>query len=286
MTSGKKSPDQTQSSFKVDHDATGVNDMPSVTRLLNRKKLGIEKPQTPPMPPLAPPPAFSEHTVLEVAVPPSAFEPSTEMGTPLPPLEPPMEITLSPELSSAEIQSAPSVRVATVTTARKRASAPLATPLIEWTKATLVAGQDPLGRGLLAIIALGATSGLFLAGRSGPTGKLEFVATATFAPGKRRDIWLGVKTQSDLFPELWQKLLGDGLAEFSPPGQATDIGSLRNLVRSAFGALETEWMTVLRVGSPTYCRGILILFSKTSLRAQAADALKWIHSSVVVKQAA
>jgi hypothetical protein len=373
MSDAKKPFEQTQSSFKVDHDASGVVEMPSVTRLLNRKKLGLGTGSTS-MPPAAPPPRFetppeappplpassaSEGPVLEPLTVVSDHSPAPEPGlgeikleldhsepvlqsTPSVPVAAPpasslspsasggMEIALSDGPSRVEIHSssgpalstggsptvelsvapsvseavtapstpsvaervtapgvAPAAAIAPVVQINRRAAPRKAAtaPLANWTKATLIAGSDPLGKGLLELNQAGAPSALFLSARN-ESNQIVFGATAALDAGARQGAWAGIKLNPAHFPDLWAKLLKEGVAEFSPPGQATDIGSLRNLVRGAFATRSEEWLTFYRAGTPANCRGVLVVFSKSSLKPFQASALRLIGTPVVVKKAA
>ena len=116
-------PDGNATSFTVDSDSTGLAEMPSITQLLNRKKLGISKgskKSTPPNPdtePLTippPPPAIPESISPPQYVPeaPSIDAPPPYLGSPSisvsetsAPAAPPAPVSLSTPAGSFQLES-------------------------------------------------------------------------------------------------------------------------------------------------------------------------------------
>ena len=93
----------------------------------------------------------------------------------------------------------------------------------------------------------------------------SFLSSAAVQPQDKYQLWTGMKWDPTVSPEAWNQLLKVGYVEFPPPGTYTNLQSVRNVARAAFGLVGEEWLTLIRVGSPTSCRGILSLISPKSL---------------------
>lgn len=301
------------SSFTVDHDSTGVVDMPSVTKLLNRKSLelsGSSKPDSkagpnspPPIPPtefsqaapppLVPPPA-SEPTAIVLDVPSAA--PSSTAAPPSSSGGQPGEITLSISDSDVPLQlessggapasphsaSATSPATAKVQAAKPRPERRTATRLVLWDVKQLKNGPDPLGRGLSSLIDKGVQASLFLAITSAPAGSPvpHFNASAAIAGSDRLRVWTGLKWDPTVVPELWNLFVRTGHVELSPPGTQTNIKSNRNVVRAAFGVNQSEWLLLVRAGPASHCRGVLALITQRSLLTELQAAIPLITAEM------
>lgn len=254
--------------FNIDAEETGALDIPSVTRLLNRKKL--ESAQTKEAEPISSEIEIQEKngefaipTEIELTTPIEAststaleLNPS-ESGTTPPPFEP------KPQ-SQAKVQPAKrSLTSSQASSSQKE--------LAEWTIQTLKRSQDPLAQAVTLLIdEYQAGPVLFLALRSAPaTADSEsvpyFEATAGFDLSEKRLFWTGLNWKPEAVPELWNIFVQDGFVELPPPGTQTVASSVRNITRSAYGVRSEEWITLVRVGPEEACRGVLAIVSHGSL---------------------
>lgn len=228
-------------------------EMPSVSRLLNRKMLGVTKTYDPAKdarkqePPKAPKPKSVEFQI-------------ERNERPSPP----------PAQAQSKIQPFN----------RKKQIGP--TPaLAAWEKTQLQATSDPMAKGLLMLLDRGANAALFLAA-SGPS---IFAASAALGADKRSRIWKGLNWEPSVVPEVWSYFEQTGFVELSPPGTMTNVGSHRNVVREAFGVDKGEWLTLVRVGTASSCRGVLALVSTRSILLALPEAMRHFSAAPPSKAA-
>lgn len=147
--------------------------------------------------------------------------------------------------------------------------------LVFWSPDQLRSAKDPLGQGISALFSKGAESTLFLClSPLRPGSRVpEFVATALSGDKSRRGLWTGLRWNPELFPELWNTFVRNGLLELAPPSAATNEMSHRSLLRSAFGLKPDEFLLLLRAGPLNACRGVVAVISRMSLVPSVADAL-------------
>ena len=268
--------------FADDEISQELQRVPSVTRLLNRKRLGLtdatqtdtiqskslENVKFPPLPPgpLGPTPepptsiSISEQSqaVSMVFAPnqPNPTPPPVPSSAPglmeasLPPLpaEPPVASQTKPKIKTSERRSV------------KRAPAQLAS----WTRDTLKSGTDPMGQALVTLLEKDATSALFLAAQvSGENKMIRFSSSAALANPERSALWTGISWNPQNSPEVWNSFLKEGYIELAPlivQGQAAKV-----LTRSAFGLETGEWGLFVRCGATDACRGLMLITSKKSV---------------------
>ncbi|MEO7162559.1 MAG: hypothetical protein ABI041_06545 [Bdellovibrionia bacterium] len=238
----KNNPDSKEKSmiFTVGTEEKTDGDMPSVTRLLNRKSLNLNTPSKPAIP-----------------AKPSFVAPEP-IAAPLPP----------------PVASVP-LKVKTIV--RKQSTS--VTPLSIWEKAQLKGGTDPLGKGIAQLMEKGATCAVFLKiAPPSPESKVpQFVGTAAVLPGKRLAIWTGLRWDPNKSPDAWNQLLKSGVIEFPPPGNHTQLDSQRNAIRGALGVESEEWLLLVRVGPANACRGITVFLSEKSLLLQVKSVLSLLQ---------
>ncbi|HAR43592.1 MAG TPA: hypothetical protein DCS07_13345 [Bdellovibrionales bacterium] len=286
--------------FTVDAETTNFNEMPSVTRQLNRKKVDSSKSKKPSIleqvceeqvheaekqlpppfhpvaspPPASPQPSSSAHEITAaedatIVHPTSTFvknQPLSFPEVPVLPQENPSQEKVSNEGGvPAEVPLVP----------KKSERKKHELKLIIWDLATLRKGNDPLGKGLLFLVEKGVTSAVFLKIAPPKPGSTvpDFMSSATVQPQDKLQIWTGMRWDPTVSPEAWNQLLKLGYVEFPPPGTYTNLQSVRNVVRAAFGLVGDEWLTLIRVGTPTICRGILALISLKSAALIIPQAL-------------
>lgn len=254
--------------FTIDGEKTGSDlSVPGVTKLLNRKKLNLSsnkeaKPQERPKEPPAPP------------------------TPPAPPLETaPVDLTHSMiiEQRVAHSFTAPAAKIQPVL---RRSQAVPAKALNFWSEKTLKSGIDPLARGLSSLLGKGVKGGLFLAPTKPPAGSPvpHFVASAYFGGKDRLSVWSGLRWDPAIVPEIWNHFVKAGFIDLPPPGTTTNQLSTRNLLRGAFAIQSQEWLTLIRVGPPNSCRGVLALLSDKTLANELQASLALIQAPFTPKK--
>lgn len=217
------------SSFTVDPDESNWNEVPGVTKLLNRKSFVKPAVQTP------------EQGLLTSIIPSSASE--------------------TPQLESSGREETP-IRPLTVQKPSRRAHQPQ--PLLSWKVSELRSGSDPLGQAIASLS--GLSQALFLAVKPIAQSKTpDFVATAAVNAGSHGAIWEGLHWDPTVFPEIWSQLVNAGFVELPPPGTMTHLQSARNVSRAAFDISNSDTLTIVRAGTPQQWRGIVLLVSRQSL---------------------
>lgn len=210
--------------------------------------------------------AASTEASSEVAVAPAGLQASLEISA--------GEISLggAPGVAAAEppapeSAAEPEPRAAIRARHSRRAKQSLK-DLIVWDLAQLRAGADPLGKGLAQLFQKGgAHAALFLGIQPPPPGSPApvFDAAAVVTPGKKTDVWRGLRWDPTVVPDLWNIFVKLGQVELSPPGTRTYVKSNRNVVRGAFGIQQDEWITLVRAGPVNGCRGIIAIVSRGSV---------------------
>jgi hypothetical protein len=259
MSVKKPTATESQSSFTVDHERTGFNEMPSITRLLNRKSLTSKKQADQPM---------------QVAIP--AVESPTEGEKTTLLVESSPQITLS-EPSRDPVEASPSQHLPPQIKARKRQTQK-SPDIAQWDLKKLSATADPVARAITTIHQKKLLHAALLL-RSTPSrtpNELAFVAAAMTSTDQNRlnpTLWSGLCWNPKVTPEASQIFLNEGWLELQPPGTKTNITSARNVIRGAFGVLPSETLTLIRVGPAQQATGVLAIFSFGSLK-EIASGLK------------
>lgn len=207
-------------------------------------------------------------------------EPKTSSGILFNPSEEVSEPSLgelSHGIEAVAAQPQPALPALKVQRARRREEHPGggAKALVKWEINTLRASADPMGAALVGLLQQGVESAAFLAIAPPPPGAKApvFVATAAVGVADKFTFWQGLTWDPALVPDLWNTLVKTGYVELAPPGPSTVTISTRNVVRAAFGARDAEYLTLVRVGSATACRGALVLISTMSLTSAVEAAI-------------
>lgn len=264
-----------ESSFTVDTEKNegDVKEMPTITSLLNRKKLAARKQQAAEQKP--------DQTRSNLFVMPKDESLVVELGGPRAHKEKARETTPPP--FKPPVQEAPVVQPAAL---KPQASRKASATLVLWDLSVLKASNDPLAQGLSQLFTTSKfSSALFLSITPPPAGSPvpHFVGTAALIPQESRKekkaLWAGVRWDPTLIPEVWNHFVKTGMLELSPPGTMTHISSHRNVLRGALGAKPEEWLTLVRVGPVNACRGVLALVSKQSVLADVLKAFPVLAQS-------
>ena len=272
MSENSKKPDEsTLTSFTVDNDRSDVHEVPSITKLLNRKKLGLpsssgQKTSTTTKINKNPPPEFRTAPQPKAAPNPSPPAPIQVQ------VSSPVESIILTQVPAPQPGSQPTMVKARPARRSTKASMPEA---LVWELAQLKGAPDPLAKGIVHLFSKGATSALFLGvAPPKPGAKLpQFAASATVNAAAKRELWSGLSWDPMIVPELWNVFISDGYAELTPPATMTNVQSMRNVLRSAFGAAQDEYLTLVRCGPIQECRGVLAILSKQSLIPELKQAL-------------
>ena len=152
-------------------------------------------------------------------------------------------------------------------------------PLHFWDPKTLKGNHDPLAKGILVLMNLGASSVLYMALISPPPGTPvpHFIGSAMAGEASKEMIWTGLKWDPVVVPSVWNYFVRSGYVELAPPGTKTDQMSQRNVMRGALGLLPDEILLLLRIGPENACRGALAIVSKQSLVGRLDEALKFLN---------
>lgn len=252
MSEGQKK-DNKYSPFSTDREGTGLQEMPTVSSLLKRKKaVTAVEPDAIKIEPEA-------IKLTEVQLPPSSSSPSSGDRVPV------TGITLTSTL-------------AVFPSKRGKRTEP---QLIAWTQKELNQSADPLAQFVMNSLKSGVSHGLFLSimvssGSKAP----QFVATAFFGGSDMTGVWQGLKWDPRITPQIWKKLIQDGFIDLPPPSADTNVTSERNLARNAVGANTKAHALIVRVGPATQCRGLVVLLSGTSMAKWAEDNSKLAFTPV------
>jgi hypothetical protein len=231
--SGQKpdKPKKGTQAFLIDPEASEGNELPTVSKLLNRKKL-LKQLQ-------------EEKSIKLERQKDKTLSKPPKLPEATPPLKP-LEILKNRRKTKRE-------------------------PLVAWTIKELQTSGDPMGSGLALLFERGITeSAVFLALKNTSDGQI-FVATAGLNTDGFKNVWDGLNWEPKIFPEIWKVLLTKGYAEFAPES--------RNINRTAFAIDSKKWLTLIRVGTPQLCRGILAIVSAASLALALEKALPLLFKS-------
>ncbi len=275
------SPKEEKTSFTVDAEMTG-NTMPSVSKLLNRKRFEKSKASAP-LPKdipaglsLSPPEEISISSTSGVSgvvlVPDAAVQMQSSSPPPPPQRAVPAEIPVESD-GPTRLQVKP---VGNRSERRGQAR------IIAWTLQQLQNGGDPMGKGLAFLLAKGAQHAVFLAVQTSAGGGTPvFKASACVTEDRSRLVlWTGLTWDPKLIPEVWAHFVKNGWLEFPPPGTMTQAQSTRNVLRAAFGISGQEWLTLMRVGPSNACRGVIALVSPNTLTAAIPGATPLIQAPI------
>jgi hypothetical protein len=280
-----KSKEKTEIFTIQERTQTGAN-VPSVTKLLNRKSLALKKdpPQSPAASPSLSIPSSPPSITLEE--PPVTASSPSEISIHFETSEPEHFKPEHLEIESRDKTSSSSLPKIQPASPNRRNSHPNS-PILIWDAQILKSGSDPLGKGIVEMLRKGASSALFLAITPPPAGSPtpHFVSTAAVLPQDKLTLWTGLKWDPTVVPELWNYFVKAGTAELSPPGTLTNQASTRNVVRTAFGVRRTEWLLLVRVGSPQACRGVIALISTQSLMSEVSSVLPLLTADLPKKVA-
>lgn len=255
-------------------NGSNLNEMPSVSRLMDRKKLFREPPPAPPKKSPSPskqeesdpPPQQLERHEKTATLPASSFfeNPPSSGNTP-----PPFQ--LGPGSSAAGGEAA------RVQPAQRRGAQNQVSPLYFWTNDQLRGTADPMGPAIVEFLRKGAVTVLFLARDPHPLpgGATGFLAKAFSGDKGKSQIWRGLRWNSNILPpDLWKFLLQQGSIEFPPPATQTHESSARNILRTSFGAQKNEWLILTRVGPEIQIRGLIAIIARQSIHGPIRSALE------------
>lgn len=286
----------------IDTDVSRKIEMPSISRLLNRKKLGLGPP---------PPPQATrgiQKELLRRKTPVS--EPQMSRRTP-PKLPPKLDFdALSQRGKSKRAEVPPSLpeKPSAIPTAAQSpthdlssgAAQPRIQPasrkhratqhevLIQWHLTDLLASHDPLARGLSHLLKNGAYAAVFLSIQP-PPGELKipvFHATAAIGPTPYFRLWTGLRWNPETVSAFWKRILNSGYMILAPTESHTNPSSGKYLVRGAFGLAPDEWLTILQVGPMEACRGVLAVVSKVPLEGFLEEGSSLLRQAPAKRSAA
>jgi hypothetical protein len=138
--------------------------------------------------------------------------------------------------------------------------------LSNWSPDQLKMASDPMGKALFHLFQSATVqAALFMAIQHTAAGKI-FGASAGVQIENGSPFWGGLKWQPQQFADVWKTLTEEGFAEFHPEAQ--------NITRTAFDVDPGHWLTLIRVGSPERCRGIVAIVSSQSIESRLFNELE------------
>lgn len=227
--------DQPNSPFTVDAPDGDAVEMPSVTKLLNRKKLGLT--------------TSSETKTTTRAL----------FSTPKAP-----QARQAPQPGQPQIQR--------VQPRKARNKGP---KIAHWTTQSLAAAEDGFQKAVHFLLQKGARQALLLTPHSAtPAGQAptRFDALCAFMTEEKEELWSGLSLSPNVIPDVWKKLFSQGLYEIVPSLSQNGQDPSAAFIIKAFGLKPTEFFVIIRCGSPQACTGLLALVSTFSLTKEISAA--------------
>jgi hypothetical protein len=222
--------------FSVKPEADDIGAVPSITKLLNRKKI-----------------VTGTRTNAKFTPPPGSIPSRTPS-----PVKDRQVTQLTPVTKKTSVQKA---------SPRSRARA----SLDEWDPTQLRAqdGKNAFKQVLQVFFERKiAQSALYLQNsqpNSGAATAPLFSASAAIAANSRKSLWKGLQWDPQVFPDVWKVLQKNGYAEFQP--------GVRNANCAAFGVDASSWLTLIRVGAAQDCDGLVAIISSASLTLPLSKVL-------------
>ena len=158
-------------------------------------------------------------------------------------------------------------------------------PLAKWKKEFLERSKENLSQAASQIVAAGgehilslAKNALLKSARDAWLANAAFTESAYF-----ENCWKGLRWEAKSLPGILKILATEGVVEIEPAGPASteEMASLRKVC----GARPNEWVTLLRVGSASDFRGILLMISQKSVAEKARSLISSLATPPVAKAA-
>jgi hypothetical protein len=286
---------------------TGAQEVPTLTSLMNRKKLEVSKGSKPSTPKIQ----IDEESLFERGSPtPVAEKPKSPSAS----KSASGDITLADadaseqgfEIESNQLKTnaylsrpssapAPGAKSGNMKLASKaaapdrRGSRP---KLSIWTPETLKQGKEPYEKALQRLLGRGLTSALYLQGdqRAPFNQKLPpiFIARIAFGSRQQLAVWNGLRWDPEASMKLWNELYQASYLELVPPsaGIPSPAPNPRTFLRSAFGVDPQDMLTLVRIGSGETTHGMLALLSRSSLKEEIESLLSTLVTGTKLRKSA
>lgn len=224
--------DQPNSPFTLDVPDGDAVEMPSVTKLLNRKKLGLV-------------PSSETRTMTR-----ASLNPTPKPSAPIPG---------QPQIQRVQPRNARSKgpKIAHWTTES------LAAADDSFQKAVHFLIQKGARQALLLTPHSGTPAG------QAPT---RFDALCAFMTEEKEELWSGLSLSPNVIPDVWKKIFSQGFYEIIPSLSLNGQDPSAAFIIKAFGLKPTEFFIIIRCGSPKACTGLLALVSTFSLTKEISAA--------------
>lgn len=223
-----------QNPFTLDNTSGEPVEMPSVTKLLNRKKLGLSD-------------SSSTKTSLKLKAPPK--KPAVPTTTP----GQPEIMRVQPRKTRPKTQ-----KIAQWT----REDLAKATDTFQ--KAVHYLIQKGAQQALLLAPQDGPVSHA--------QANIRFDALCAYMSEDKAELWSGLSLSPSLIPDIWRRLFSHGIYEIIPSVSLSTQDESASFLIKAFGLKPTDFFVIIRCGSPNACTGILALVSPFSLSKEIASA--------------
>lgn len=224
--------------FTLDNHGANPVEMPSITKLLNRKKLGMGR---------------SSNTTSFSDVPPSQ---------------------LPPPHGCPASQNQLAVRKATPRNAERRRP-PLPQwdkPTLERATDPFQKGVNRLIKsGAYQVLLLTPAQPM-----KNAAAQISFTACCAYVTVEceQEQLWRGLSLEPKLISDVWKLIFTRGSFEIPPSTShhSSPKKDSASFLRKAFGLADNDWLILVRCGAPNNCTGILALVSKTSIFSEIATA--------------
>jgi hypothetical protein len=241
---------QSNSPFTLDNHGGEPIEMPSVTKLLNRKKLGLSP--------------ISENSTQTVTRP--------RVPTPPPAAKP--QAPAQGSLQGTGQSAGPGqVEIQKVRPRQRQSSQ--RSKLAKWDKEKLSQARDTFQRAVFYLLQKGAQQVLLLTPQdpvTDPKAQVSFQALCAFASEEKDQLWGGLSLTPELIPDIWDKLFTKGIFEIVPSVSLKAKNESEAFLIRAFGLKPTEFFILIRCGAPNACTGLLGIVSTHSLVKEIAAA--------------
>jgi hypothetical protein len=229
--------DQPNSPFTLDHTEGDPVEMPSVTKLLNRKKLGLKTSSSSNKAATAPV-SKSDSTKSNIAGQPKIQRVQPRKGRA-------KQVKISRWSQESLAQADDTFQKAVHYLVQKGAR-----------QALLLTPDAPVSSGSSAH----------------DHAAIRFEALCAYMTEDRAELWSGLSLSPSLIPDIWERLLTKGIFEIVPSVSLSSQSESAAFLIKAFGLKPTEFFVIIRCGSSNACTGLLALVSSHSLAKEIAAA--------------
>jgi len=180
----------------------------------------------------------------------------------LPPVPSANEIEIQDEQTKNNILNSPK-RYAGIKRASRRPGQFSRSTMVQWSLKELKKSKSKFAQKIVQVAQEGVEEVLYFEPLPSPPGSTQisnlFLASSAMATEKKWLIWQGLQIGPQSLPKLWQKIAQSGGAEFEPDE------ALKTGLRAAFGTESKEWITFLALYKKGNIEGVIAFVSQKSV---------------------